>query len=48
MGQGVSADETVWSDPIQEDILRHAKTLTEIAVLSYEDFVRHLGELNRL
>ncbi|XP_067000317.2 RING finger protein 141 [Anabrus simplex] len=49
MGQIPSSDnipETV--ETIQEDICRHARTFTEIAALTYEDFQKCLSELNDL
>lgn len=33
---------------IQDEVLRHARVLTEIATLTYEDFQLCLGELNAL
>jgi hypothetical protein len=50
MGQGTSSDnvipETVES--IQEDICRHARVVSEIASLTYEDFKLCLAKLNTL
>lgn len=58
MGQGSSSscgsgsnNEDLGSFPVelvQEDLLRHARIFAEIAALSYEDFVRQMGELNKL
>lgn len=50
MGQSTSSDnvipETV--ENIQEEICRHARVLSEIASLNYEDFQTCLGKLNTL
>lgn len=35
-------------DIVHEEIYRHARFISEIALLSYEDFLNDLGKLNKL
>lgn len=51
MGQSSSSPDKLVPDTVEvvhEEIFRHARFISEIALLSYDDFLNDLGKINSM